>query len=540
MNISSSSQVSSRSSSLPANPTRQDLIDQRARALSAMEGIINTAREFGNGDIPEAERAEFDELEREFDELDRAIGDGMFRGRRPQATTRSLPVPNVNRAGSYEPATATRSLDALLWATAEEVPAGRFDRSGTFRPNPYGARNPVDQVVVRSSGASGSLVAPRMHELAPDHRSAVRSFQDAVADMVLFGLLVDKTARNSREGFEVARSHTLLADRWRQVCRALDVDTAGEGTEWVPTGIGASVHEKVRAAGKIAPLFSRIDLPSNPWKWPLEGGDATAYRVAEPTSDTESKMTASTPGTKAATFDAEIFGARALFSRSLDADSAVAMVPFLRMKLVRAFVNAEEQAILDGDSDATHQDADVETIGDTDARTAWDGLRKKAIAQTVVTATSTTVANLAALRAGMGKWGLDPADLAFIVGVSAMHDLLADTTLLTVDKMGPQATILNGQIGSVYGVPVVVSEHVREDLNASGVHDGITETKTYNLAVNRQEWVIGQRMALDVEIDDSVYRETFQRLIVGFQRSDFQHIGEAATNDDTAIAYNVA
>jgi hypothetical protein len=50
---------------------------------------------------------------------------------------------------------------------------------------------------------------------------------------------------------------------------------------------------------------------------------------------------------------------------------------------------------------------------------------------------------------------------------------------------------------------------------------------------------MGQRMALDVEVDDSIYREAFQRVIVGFMREDFQHIGTAATNEDTAIAYNV-
>jgi hypothetical protein len=108
----------------------------------------------------------------------------------------------------------------------------------------------------------------------------------------------------------------------------------------------------------------------------------------------------------------------------------------------------------------------------------------------------------------MGKWGVNPADLAFIVGVSEPPRLLADTNLLTVDKMGPNATILNGQIGSVFGVPVIVSEHVREDLNASGVYDGITTTKTFMLCVNRNEWAMGQRMALDVR---STTRSTARR-----------------------------
>ena len=428
------------------------------------------------------------------------------------------------------------SLDEMFWATDEAVTAGSINKAGVFQANPFGAKNPVEQVVMRSE--SGLVVqAPRLAEIRQDQHTLVRSFQSTVADMILFGLLIDRQARSSGHGFEVARSHRLYRDRWNSIMRAMDVDTSAEGGTWVPTGIGANLHEKVRAAGKVAALFSRIDMPTNPWKWPVEGADATAYRVAEPTGDTESKMTASTPGTVAPTFDAEILGARALFSRSLEADSALAILPYVRRKLVQAFVDAEEKAVLDGDTDGSHQDSDV-GASTTDARTSWDGLRKRALANAGQALTAVTSANIATLRKSMGKWGLNPAELAIIVGVSGYHSLLGDANLITVDKMGAQATILNGQIGSVYGVPVIASEHVRENLNATGVYDGTTTTKSYFLTVNRNEWAFGQRMALDVEVDDSIYRETFQRVLVGFMREDFQNIGDASTNDDTAIGFN--
>ena len=46
-------------------------------------------------------------------------------------------------------------------------------------------------------------------------------------------------------------------------------------------------------------------------------------------------------------------------------------------------------------------------------------------------------------------------------------------------------------------------------------------------------------MALDVEIDNSIYRETFQRVAVAFERLDFQSLASAAANDETAILYNL-
>lgn len=526
--------------------TITELTDERARVLDEIDDILNTAKE-AKRSLTDDERAKHDELVAKVEGeggLDEAIrtaqadaDDAVRIDRQEARRTAAYPVPNVNVHADTPGAEVTRNLDELLWATEEAVRAGEFDKTGTFRYNPYGATNAVEQVVVRND--SGLTHAPRISAFQPQHRQAIRNFQNTVSDMALFGLMVDKSARSGAEGFEVARSHRAFKDQWQHALRALDVDTSGEGAEWIPTGIGASLHEKVRASGKVAPLFSRIDLPTNPWKWPIEGADATAYRVAEPTGDSASKVTASTPGTAAATFDAEIMGGRVLFSRSLEADSALAILPFVRAKLVQAFVDAEEKAILDGDADGTHQDSDTQSAGATHFSSAWDGLRKKALAQTTQATTSTTSANLAAIRASMGKWGVNPMDLAFIVGVSAYHDLISDTNLITVEKFGPNATILNGQVGSIFGVPVIVSEHVRENLNASGVHDGITETKTYNLCVNRNEWVMGQRMAMDVEVDDSIYRETFQRVVVGFMREDFQHVGDAAANDDTSIGYNV-
>lgn len=432
------------------------------------------------------------------------------------------------------------TLDELLWASAEDVPAGSLDRRGNFAVNPYGARNAVEQVEVRNANGEYAF-APRIDEFDERRAVAIRNFQRTVADMQLFGMLISRNTMSGEEGFQIAREHPRFRDTWKKTLRAMDTDTSAEGTEWVPTGIGANLHEKVRAMGKVAPLFMRITLPTNPWKWPLEGADATAYRFGEPTSDTATKVAVSTSGTGAATFDAEIFGARVLFSKSLEADSALAILPYVQRKLVQAFANAEERAILDGDTDGTHQDSDTNTAGATDAAWAWDGLRKRGLANAGSNGNGAlSVALLHGIRAAMGKYGMNPADLAFIVGVSSYYDLIADSNVLTVDKFGPNATVLNGQLGAVYGVPIIGSEFVRENLNASGVYDAITTTKTYALIVNRNEWVMGARTPLALETDDSIYRETYQRVVVGFQREDFQNVNaDGSSADDTAITYNI-
>lgn len=512
--------------------TLQELQDERARALNIIDEVLATAKE-ANRSLTADERVRHDDAVKVYDDLSADIvraqeaeGD-IARSEAAEVRRSRYAVPAINVKGSESVgADVTRNLDHLLWATADVVRADN------------GALNSVEQVIVRNKAGVDHGVAPRLSAFKAADHGVIRNFQKTVADMAMFGMLVDRDANTSAKGFEVARNHSAFKGQWRDVLRALDVDTSAEGGTWVPTGIGATLHEKVRASGKVAALFGRVDLPTNPWKWPIEGADPTAYRVAEPTGDTETKFTVSTAGTVAATFDAEIFGVRQLMSRSLDADSAIAILPYLQRKTVQAFVDAEEKAILDGDTDGTHQDSDV-GASTTAAVTAWDGLRKRALAETTQATTATSVANLALIRKSMGKWGVNPADLAFIIGVSSYGVLLSDSNLITVDKFGPNATILSGQVGSLFGVPVIVSEHVRENLNASGVHDGITQTKTYALCVNRNEWAMGQRMALDIETDDSIYRETFQRVMVGFMREDFQSIASASTDDNTSIGYNI-
>ena len=509
--------------------SRSELTAEETATIEAMKAeraALVKRREVLDQDIAEAEQRHSDIVAARKDSDDAAEKIKRFNIQRPSSV-------NGGVRGS------DHTLDELLWATASEVRAGSLDNIGNVVPH-LNARASVERVEVRNADKQ-PVLAPRINEFTEARAVAIRNFQQTVADMQVFGMLIDKRATTGSEGFMVAREHPAFKDQYKRVLRAMDTDTSNEGVDWIPTGIGSSLHERVRASGKVAPLFQRINLPTNPWKWPLEGADATAYRVAEPTSDTATKVTVSTPGTGAATFDAEIFGGRVLFSKSLEADSALAILPYVQRKLVQAFVDAEERAILDGDTDGTHQDTDTNSAGATDAAWAWDGLRKRALANSSASGGSAlTVALLAARRADMDYYGLNPAEMAFIVPISSYYALVTDTNVITVDKFGPQATILNGQLGSLYGVPIIVSEHVRTNLNASGIHDAITTTKTYALAVNRNEWVMGQRTPLALETDDSLYRETYQRVVVGFMREDFQNVNaRGSSEDDTSIVYNV-
>ena len=105
--------------------------------------------------------------------------------------------------------------------------------------------------------------------------------------------------------------------------KAMDTATAGEGSEWVPTGMSQELIEKFRLESKVAIQFPDIAMPTNPYDLPFISGDIQFYLVPESQSDEPSKAPASTPGTGKRTLTAVKLKARVLFSDELTEDSIV-------------------------------------------------------------------------------------------------------------------------------------------------------------------------------------------------------------------------
>jgi hypothetical protein len=139
----------------------------------------------------------------------------------------------------------------------------------------------------------------------------------------------------------------------------------------------------------------------------------------------------------------------------------------------------------------------------------------------------------------MGRYGVRADQLAHVIAMRSYINLLADANVLTLDKYGPNAPILTGELGKVDGIPIVVSEYVRQDLNASGVHDGVTTNRTLALTVNRRGFLQGQRRGLTVQVLRELYAESDQDAIVASFRRAFTP-RYPSTETISAMTYNVA
>jgi len=74
--------------------------------------------------------------------------------------------------------------------------------------------------------------------------------------------------------------------------KALDTSTAGGVLEWIPTGFSPNLQALIRLQLKVAALFPTIQMPTNPYKLPVQIGRFKSYKHAEQTADTgQTKIT---------------------------------------------------------------------------------------------------------------------------------------------------------------------------------------------------------------------------------------------------------
>lgn len=319
--------------------------------------------------------------------------------------------------------------------------------------------------------------------------------------------------------------------------KALSTGGTGTGAEFVPTELASELINMMRIPETVPSLFLDIPMPSNPYKLPIEVGDPTWYLTAENTTDTGARYTASNAGTGNVQLDAKKLACRIVASEELTEDSVIPIIDFIKFKIAASAVEALTESILDGDTAGTHQDNDVTAANDR--RKSFDGLRKLslAIAALKVDLSTFTTSNLRSMVKALGTYGVDPVKLAWIVGVSGYHKMRDLAEVITKDKFGEQATIVKGKLTEFDGIPVIVSGKVRQDLNASGVRDGVTTTKTYLLLVCKERFLIGTKREITLKVkedlDDSQY-------VSGSIRKAFKSVQTPSASITTlAVGYNI-
>jgi hypothetical protein len=324
-------------------------------------------------------------------------------------------------------------------------------------------------------------------------------------------------------------------------------DTAGSGAEWIPDIPISTLFEDFYTPNGIAALFPTINV-NGPVLIPSITDTFRPYLKGKVTTDDPSQYTASTPTTASTTIDPVGFAVRSVLDDAATEDAIFPILPEIQRRMGRAVADAYEDCMVNGDTTATHEDTinawnirsrwGATGLGGTaDHRRGFKGLRRLAVDSSTtvdLTASQTVAGVMGSVVSLLGERAA--SEIVLITSPEVLYKkLMVDTNVLTVDKAGPAlATWITGQLASIGGHPLVVSRWMSADLNASGIFDNVTKTKSGLLAVDRSAFNHYQVRAALVETEKDITRGAYN--VVGTLRRTFRTLSSQAVS---AFAYNM-
>ncbi|MDA0734371.1 MAG: phage major capsid protein [Chloroflexi bacterium] len=336
----------------------------------------------------------------------------------------------------------------------------------------------------------------------------------------------------------------MLEDWQSNLKAAMDSTTVGAGDELVPTQEAAALWLDVNLETLIAPLFSRVDMPSNPFEIPLQLGDVNWYPGTENLATTNTAL-----ATARQTLTAYELVAEVPWSLTLDEDSVIAMAGEVRSSLVRNAVEVIDNVLLNGDTTTLNNiNADGTTISSGDAGKAqwllgFDGLLHLPLVDNVSQANNHNAAvsddMFNEVRSKLGKHGVRPSELAYVMDVNTYIRSLGISNFRTLDKLGPNATLLRGQLGAVEGIPVIVSEQMAlADADGKVTDAGNLVNTGRLLMVNRSQWRVGFRRELLIETTRDIQKRQ-HIMVISMRLAFMERTGNRSTATHTALQYNI-
>ena len=326
---------------------------------------------------------------------------------------------------------------------------------------------------------------------------------------------------------------------------ALDSTTAGSGDELVPTLERAELWMDVNLRTLVAGLIPTFYMPSQPFDIPTQLGEVNFFPGAENVAGASSA-----PGTGKVSLSSHELVAQVPFSFSLEEDNVLpSLLGEIRSSLVRNTAEVLDDIILNADTTQTNNiNADGASVRkDTAGKAHWllgyNGLIHLPLVENTAMANNHNAVVSAdmfnEIRAKMGRYGVRPSELAWVMDVNTYIRAQSIETFRTMDKLGPNATLLSGMLGAVEGIPVIVSEHMRlADADGKVTDAGNTADTGRLLLLNRMQWAQGFRRQLRVDVDrDTQKRQTV--VTVSFRHALAERSGNRSKAKHTALQYNI-
>jgi HK97 family phage prohead protease len=288
--------------------------------------------------------------------------------------------------------------------------------------------------------------------------------------------------------------------------------------------VSTQIEKEIMLELKLAQVFREITINSQTQVLPIQTDAlpatwATGTEAGPRAGNLENRpqVTANQYNAKQVILKANRLMSTTFMDNHIDEEVLVNLMPMLVESVARAHARAVDDAIINGTSGGA---------AGFDGLEALAGSVSVAVLDAVGGSTSdlvVTAAEFLAARKLMGKYGMMPQDLVYVVSQKRYYDLISDAGFADITDVGSNvATKITGSVGAIYGTPVVVSDQLEAEANTASV----------GYAVNVRNHVIPRLRGVSVEQDYEVLNQ--RNVIVASQSLGFNQL--AANNGTTDVS----
>ena len=279
------------------------------------------------------------------------------------------------------------------------------------------------------------------------------------------------------------------------------------------------IEKEIQNELKVAALFREIPVNGAATVLPISVDVEPATFATNATSGNLENRGASdsTYKPKQVILNADRLISSTFMDNEVDEQVLINLMPMLIEGVARAHGRAVENAILNGNGS---------NISGLDGHAAAATAKHDADGSSVASGNfaTMTAAQLLAARKQMGKYGLTPSDIVYIVSQAMYYDLLSDSAFQTLDEVGNDLAVrVTGSLGAVFGSPVVVSEEFPSEAAGAPVA----------FACYTRNYVMPRLRGVTVEQDYEVMNQ--RRVIVATQSLGFEELVAGASGDQPCI-----
>jgi HK97 family phage prohead protease/HK97 family phage major capsid protein len=290
--------------------------------------------------------------------------------------------------------------------------------------------------------------------------------------------------------------------------KLIEKSTRWADADWETTW-NSNIFSGIQNRVVVEPVFQQMAMNARVMNFPFNpdtGMDATwvttgnlndGDAVGTAFNDASSGAVAA-HGLTEVTLTAHKLATREYIGYEEDEDSIIPIAGIVRDAIVRRMARTSDASILG--------------TGQTAPFTELEELAGGHSGNNVTTGSTTDLfikAELHTARTNMGQWGMNPADLVCFVSQAQYYSLVTDSDVTTVDKYGDNATILTGELGKLWGIPLIVSD----------AFEAAAAAKALGILVNPSNYLIGNHRGLTIEMATDVVAQ--QRAIVATRRFGF-------------------